>query len=89
MNWNDDDLVRLRTEMRLGFMVSRPTSYVKVTNVETRTPQQIMDELREADPETHAKLSEIVVLDAAGNPTPESVEILRALITKAVEGGTS
>lgn len=66
---------------RLSFGVSRPTSFMCITGVtESGTPEQIMEELREKDPEAHAKLSELVVLGDDGRPTEESIQVLVSMI---------
>jgi hypothetical protein len=68
-------------EYRLGFAMQRPLSHVMVTtDLGVGTAQEIMDELRESDPETHAKLSEIVVIGDDGKVLPESLDIIVAMI---------
>ena len=65
-------------EYRIGLGLRRPTAHVLVTDIEGASAQEIMDELRESDPDAHAKLSEIVIIGDDGKVLPESLDVIVA-----------
>jgi hypothetical protein len=78
------DINYYRWQMMQEFRIFKPTSFVLITgHIESGTPEQIMEELREADPDAHAKLSEIIVIGEDGRVTEESLSLFVAMIDKA------